>query len=378
MWRDRQFLHAVAVLIGTMVGVGVFGIPFVFSKAGFAIGLIFLIIIAGVTCILDLLFAEVVLRTHEKHQLVGYARMYLGPGAQRLMLFTSTLGIYGALLAYINVAGEFLHTLSSSFSSIPPAQYSAIFFVVASVGLLFRFRTMASVEFFMTGLCIAVVALIFALGMPHIRWPNLVSVTPEFWFWPYGVLLFAFGGITSIPFQREILRRREHDMVRAVLWAVGTVAVLYGVFAFTVVGVSGDVTTPDALSGLADILGTPIILLGSLFGVVAIGTSYLMLGTALIDVFRWDYGVKKVPAWLLTVVPPMMLFWSGLRSFIQVIGLVGAVAVGIESLVLVALYVRAKERGNRIPEFSFMLPRGALYGLAAFFLAGIGYALIMN
>ena len=42
--KNREFLHATSILIGTMVGVGIFGIPFAFAKAGFWVGLSFLVL----------------------------------------------------------------------------------------------------------------------------------------------------------------------------------------------------------------------------------------------------------------------------------------------------------------------------------------------
>ena len=62
-----------------------------------------------------------------------------------------------------------------------------------------------------------------------------------------------------------------------------------------------------------------------------------MLGVALDEVFRWDYGLKKGLSWLLVVVPPFLLFMAGLRTFIDVIGLAGSLAIGLILLILVLL-----------------------------------------
>lgn len=375
--RDSTFLHATAVLVGTMVGVGIFGIPFSFAKSGFIIGLGFALLAGFVTLLSNFMFAEIVLRTHGKHQLVGYADLYLGPLAKRAMLFTNTLGIYGALLIYINVVGEFLNNIFSSFSYIRPETYSVVFFLVCAFLLLFRFRTIAAVEFFMTGLFISIIFMIFGVGIPEMRLQNLSTITPQFWFLPYGVLLFAFGALTSIPLQREILGGKEHLFRTSILWAVGLVGILYILFAFTVVGVSGEVTSPDALSGLLDIFGVKIVVLGSAFGVLAIFTSFLMLGSALKNIFHLDYGIKKRPAWLLTILPPIALYFAGMRSFIRIMELVGAVAIGIESILIIFMYVRARRRGDRIPEFTLTVPRWLLCAMVVLFLAGIIYVIVV-
>ncbi len=372
---DKKFLHATAVLIGTMVGVGIFGIPFSFAKAGFWIGFGFLLLTGAMTVIFNLLFAEVVLRTEGKHQLVGYTDIYLGPFFKRVVLLTNLVGIYGALLAYIIIAGEFLKNIFSQFFYLSPLSYNVIFFFAASVLLPFGFRTIAWVEFFLTALFIGVVFIIFGAGAPQIQLANLATGESFFWFLPYGVLLFAFAGLTSIPIQREVLRGQEHQFKKSILLAVTLVGALYLLFAFTVVGVSGEVTTPDALSGLFEFLGEKVILLGSLFGVLAITTSYLMLGTALRDIFRLDYSIRRIPAVLLVVLPPFILFLGGLRMFIDVISLVGSVAIGLESIVLLFVFRKAKRDGSRVPEYTLHLPSWLVYLLILLFSLGIIYAI---
>ncbi len=373
---DKRFLHATAVLVGTMVGVGIFGIPFVFAKAGFFIGLAFLIFIALVTYFLNLLFTEVILRTDAPHQLTGYAGKYLGLTGKRLMLITSTLGIFGALLAYIIISGEFLNNIFSQITYIRPETFSIFFWIAVSGIMLLRFRTAAWIEFFMTGLFILIIVLIFGLGIQKIEIGNFLTFIPEFWFLPYGVLLFAFAGITSIPIQRQILGDKEHYLRPAITLAVILVSVLYLLFAITVVGVSGDITSPDALAGLFEYLGMPIIILGSFFGILAISTSYLMLSKALTDMFHFDYGLSKKWTWLLVTIPPFVLFLAGFRTFIDIINLVGSVAIGLEAIMIIFIFVRAKHKGDRIPEMSLQVPAWLLYFLSLVFAAGIIYAFI--
>src|SRR3989344_7749641 len=99
--EDKKFFYATAALVGTMVGVGVFGVPFSFAKAGFSVGFLFLLLTGFLTLIINMMFGEVVLRTKERHQTVGYAGLYLGPVWKGVMFFAMVLSIYAAMLAYI-------------------------------------------------------------------------------------------------------------------------------------------------------------------------------------------------------------------------------------------------------------------------------------
>ncbi len=374
--KNRQFLQATAILIGTMVGVGVFGIPFSFAKAGFWIGFLFLILVGLITLFLDFIYGEIVLRTHQPHQLVGYTQLYLGDIWKRVMFFSILLNTYAALLAYIIIAGEFLTNILSSVSYTSGGSLSVWFFTIVSVLILWGLRTIAWIELGLSFLFIIVIGLIFGFGFSEINFSNFSSINPELWFFPYGVMLFAFGGLSAIPIQRRILGERENLLKKSILTAVAFVGVLYLIFGFTVFGISGEATSPDAISGLVDFLGGKIIFLGSLFGVLAVSTSYLMLGTGLLQIFNLDYGFGRKLSWLLVILPPFALFLGGLRNFIDVIGLAGGVAIGLEAFVLIWVYVRAKYHGDRLPEYSLSIPVWFLYLIAAAFLGGIGYTFI--
>ncbi len=374
--KNSQFLRATSVSIGTMVGVGVFGIPFAFAKAGFWIGFLFLGLVSIVTIYLNYIYGEIILRTHQPHQMVGYTQRYLGNVWKRIIFFSFLLTTYAALLAYIIIAGEFMPNVLSSIFYTSSGTFSIWFFGIASMLVLLGIRAVAWVELFLAGMFILVIFLIFGFGIGSVNFDNYTTINPEFWFFPYGVLLFALSGLPAVPIQRQILGEQGKNFKQSMLLAVVTVAVLYFIFGFTVLGVSGEATSPDAISGLVDFLGGPIVFLGSLFGVLAVSTSFLMLGTALLEIFRLDYGLNRTWSWFLVVVPPLVLFLGGLRNFIDVIGLAGAIGVGLEAFILIFVYAKAKTHGDRIPEYSLKLPVWVLYLLAIVFAGGIGYTLL--
>ena len=376
--KNKNFLYATAVLVGTMVGVGVFGIPFAFSKAGFWVGFLFLIFAAFVTIFLDLMYGEIALRTHERHQITGYTAKYLGPWFKRLIFFSIALSLYSALLAYTVIIGDFLSNIFSPFFYASQASYSLTFFVIASFLILRGMKSISWLELSLVVLYISVVVSIFLVGLGKIEFSNFSGAQSEFWFLPYGVLLFAFAGFSAIPIQRGILTGQEKNLSKSILLAVILTGILYLLFAFTVLGISGSITTPDSISGLYEFLGGKIIFLGSLFGVLAVSTSFLMLGTAFMEVFRLDYKVSKKIAWLLVVGPPLILFLGGVRTFIDIISLAGSVAIGLEGIILTFVYIKSKSKGDRVPEYSMELPKFVYYLFIFMFLAGIVYALFIK
>lgn len=374
--RDRKFIQAVAVLVGTMVGAGIYGIPYVFSRAGFFIGMLWLVGLTAVLTLFNLLFGELTLSTAGHHQIPGYAKIWLGSWGRRLTTLVNVVSIYGALLAYLIILGEFANNILSQYIAVNPEVYAVILGIGWSLLWLARVRTMAAVESWLIVIYTGVIAFIAVVGVPHITLANLATGDAAFWFLPYGVVLFALSGMSAVPIQRTLLAGRERLMRPAIVWAMGLTAVLYSVFAFVVVGISGGATSPESLSGLYGLLGTPVIVVGSALGLLTVSTSFIALGTALWENFTLDYRIRPLTAWFLTLVPPLVLFWSGMRDFIDVIGLVGAIAGGLLGIVVLGSYLRSRRFRLRAPEYKVRIPSLAVWLLMVAFIAGMIYEMV--
>ncbi len=368
---SKKFYYAVAVLVSGTVGVGIFGVPFVFAKAGFLTGLLFLVGLAVVNLALNLAYGEIILRTDKAHQLVGYAEVYLGSFFKKLTFFTFVLSIYSALLAYIIVGGEFLANILSYKFFISADALSIIFFFIGAFVVAGGLKTISIADFLMMILYLAAVPLIAILGVGHFGLHNFSLWHKEFWFLPYGVVLFALTGMSSVVLQREVLDGRESTLKRAVIWGSLIPPILYLIFSFVVVGVSGDATSPDALSGLLIFLNPKVVLIGSIFGVLAIFTSFISLGRVLLESFQYDFKINKSLSWLLALCPPFLFFLFKIRNFINVIGLAGALALGIEAIIFIFIYGRVKKMGHRIPEYSLTLPKWFWYLAVTIFVVGV-------
>jgi hypothetical protein len=120
---------------------------------------------------------------------------------------------------------------------------------------------------------------------------------------------------------------------------------------------------------IAQIDGNPLL---------TISSSYVMLGTALYESFHIDYHVRPSLAWLLGIVPPILIFLSGLRNFIDVVGLVGAVSGGVQAVLLLAAYLRARRTRLRDAELRLRFPSIAVWVLMAFFAAGAVHELLIR
>jgi len=357
-------------MAGTVIGAGIFGLPYAVAKVGWGMGLVYLLVLGVLTLVVNLCYGEVVLRTREKCQMSGYAQKYLGRSGKTLITISLTLGIYGGLLAYTIGVGNFLYITLGTIIGGSAMLYSLIFWLIASVAIFRGLGSIAWIELTTVGLLICLAAGLGGISLPFINLDNLLTFSAKELFFPFGVFLFALGGASAVPVMREILGRSKDikSMFKANVWGLLIPILVYAVFITFVLGVSGADTTEQAIGGLARVLGPGVLVAGSLFGIIVMTTSFLANGFVLRELYRQDY---KLPAWVATLLAcgvPLLIFMLGLRDFVTVIGISGGILGGFQGILLVMMYYRARKLGNRQPEYFIKLPAllaGLIYILFA-------------
>ncbi len=346
----RKTILAVTTLIGTIIGAGVFGIPYVIMQSGLLVGLIHIIIIAALTMIITLYLGEIALRTKENYQLTGYAQKYLGTKGKLLMMASLAFGIYAAALAYLIGTSE-----SLSFLFFETTKYSLymgiLFWAFMTVITLFGIKALQEGEFFGV---IIILVLIIALSVFFANKIDVSNLTYQpildikDYFVPFGVILFAFLGYTTIPEVERILGKDKRGMKSAIIIATLISTIVYILFPIIVIGLKGQAT--PALATIA--LGKPFILLG----IITMLTSYLALSIALIDMFQFDYNQSKIKSWLYTSLIPLILFiimqLTNTANFTKVLGIGGVISGGLTSILIIFMANKAKYLGDRKPEYS--------------------------
>jgi amino acid permease len=197
-------------------------------------------------------------------------------------------------------------------------------------------------------------------------------------FVPFGVILFACSGTLAIPEMRQILKHREYLLKRAILTGVIFSSTIYALFALVVVAVTGQFTTEIATIGLGREIGPIILIIGNLFAVFTMSTSFLSCGLALRDMFRYDFKLARHWPWLLVVIGPLVLYAFGWRDFIQIIGFAGALGFGFEGFEYILTYWKARKYGNRHPEYALnkhLAVAMSIY-LVLIFFCSLGWVLV--
>lgn len=354
--KSLPFFEAVAILIGSIIGAGILGIPYAAAKAGWIIVVIYLVCLGTLLMGLNLMLGEVVVRTKRPLQIPGLAAKYLGRYGKTAVSFITLFGAYGALLAYIIGTGQILQALLGGIAG----QWSIVFWLFASLIVFFGLRLVQRLDMLLTlTIFVFLIALVF-ISAPQIHLPNLFSnISWQYLLLPYGVVLFALQGINAIPQAEAVLPAQQKQLKAAIIAGSLLPVVIYLIFFTTVLGVTGATTTSVASVGLGQRLGPAVVLIANLFALFTMGTCFVNTAVAVRKQFEWDYSMRPLPAWFLTVYIPLVVFVLGARDFIKTIDFLGAIFGGLNAIVIVAIYWQAKKKGD-LPARGFQLSHTTL------------------
>ena|SRR3989344_5544885 len=349
----NKALLPITTLVGTIMGAGFLGLPYVAQKSGIAIALFWLVIIGAGMAFIMLGLGEVILRTKQKHQLTGYAELYLGARGKKLMMFAMLIGIYAALLAYLLGESQSLSfILTGSFKQ--SITFGLIFWGCVSLATYKGINVVKKGEFFGVALVLVLLAGIIILAFPEIKPQNLETMNLQNWSVPIGLVLFSMLGYSALPEARQLQGKNASKLRRSIIISYIIAVIFYALFIITIVGALGE-NTPE-IATLA--LGRWF----AVIGVITMLTAYLALATALIDMFRYDYGWKKNQAWAITSAIPLMLFAAvsitKIATFTTILELGGLISGGLSLVMILLMMQKAKQKGNRKPEYTVPIIKG--------------------
>lgn len=372
--ESRKIFKASFVLFGTIVGAGIFGLPYIVQRAGFLPGIFWMVALAAAVTLTHLLYGEVVMATPGEHRLLGHVKIYLGPWAQRVEMVASILGLFGACLAYLILGGLFISKIFEAFgvgvSDVSGALALSLFGLAAA---WFGTKFISGVDFWLTLVELGSFILLSVVALTALKSEFLMTINPTEALLPYGIVLFAYGGLTAISEVRAIVGGNARAVRKSIVAGTLMAAGLTILFATSVVGALGPDTTQEAIGGLNAKFGGVLPLIGAIAGFFAILTSYIVFSRYLKSQFQKDLRWPKPAAIAGAVAVPLMLFLIGVRSFGQVLELVGAVLIGLEGVFVAWMYLRVRKK---YPDRTLRVPRVFVYALMGVYLAGMAYTVL--
>lgn len=366
----RKYIYPVATLSGAIIGVGFFALPYTAMKAGALPMLFYFLILTCLVVFIHSIFSEISLKTPDFKRLPGFVEYHLGKWPGKISLISNMAGYFALLLVYLVVGSNFLTNIFSPVFGASQAFYAIIYVLAAGIIIFFGIKIISKVE--LAVICFLLVALliIFAAGSHEIKIQNILSAGPSSKIWdlflPYGAVLFSLWGAGIIPEVEEMLRGNKKIIKKVIVAGILIPAVVYIIFTFGVLSISGSQTTEIAFLGLKDFLGPKVIILGFILGAITTFVGFVISGLTLRKILNYDLGVKKLHAFLITCSVPLILFLLGLNSFVQLVSFIGGVLLGIDGIFILLMYKKIGGKNIVVYPLSLIFLLGIIYEIYYF------------
>ncbi len=371
----KEVLLPASVLASTIIGAGVFSLPFVFSLAGWGTGILYLVAGAGVFYLVHKMYADIILRSKKKYKFVGYARFYLGETAAGAAVLATGLGAILTLTVYLILGARFLNII---FPSLPESAGWWIGWVLGSLAIYLKIGKMARLEFLITAGMFLAIALVFFLGME--QGPNKIfdrpMVNPLLILLPFGPVLFSLSGRSAIPAVIEYSNGKEtlKKINRVIGIGSAMPAAVYLLFTVGMIGLL-ETTTSDSIKGITS-MPRMMAMIVSVFGILSIMSSYIVVGLSIKQIAEDDLQFSKVFSFAAAVAAPMILLYAGLNNFFQTVTIAGGVFLAAESIIIILIWQKLNKTGVPARLFEKKMPPAAVNLLTGIFILGIIYTLV--
>ncbi|MBM3255986.1 MAG: hypothetical protein FJZ04_00750 [Candidatus Moranbacteria bacterium] len=374
MKKYLPFLEAFATIVGTVIGLGIFAIPFAAKGAGVAPTVALIVFVAAMSALVSFLFAEIVIFDKREECIVSYARRYLGSWMGWAEAVSVIFGYTGTILAYVLAVAIFSKELIPFNGTY---FWPIILFYSGVSGLILLFRkpkNLGNLEIALAGLMCAAFLFISWKSVPYWKplendWSKLAV--------PYGVVWFSMTGGSAIPLAVRILARKGREVFSVISLAYLFIAFITIAFFVAALKIGGDGIGPDPFVAMGEKMGRWVLYAGTLIGILAVVTSHWTLAAYFKNILNEDLGINPIFSWFLVVFLPIILITLGISNFVSVVGLVGLVAGTFDALLLMAIYKRVFRRKNALPRIlPFRVP-GVVIWTAFLLLVGAALSSIL-
>ncbi|MDI6821246.1 MAG: aromatic amino acid transport family protein [Patescibacteria group bacterium] len=355
---------ATGLLAGTIIGAGIFSLPYVFSRLGILCGVFYLLFFTLVYFVIHKMYAELAETCEHNHQFIYFIKTYLPKFLSKIASFSVLGGLIFVLTVYLILAPTFFETAFG-------ISHSVSFFIFWLFGSLFIFAKLnwmgwaeiaGTISVALIVLIIVIVSFDSPLKTPLFQKLDLTAI-----FLPFGPLLFSLAGRTAVSKVVEEHRKIKKEgsnfsLKKVIFWGTFIPAIIYFVFIIGVLKLNPQVS-PESLNSLGSLSPFLISLLG-IMGIITLWTSYFMIGINVKDILTLDLKISRLLAAFITLAVPPFLYFLGIRDFLSAVAFAGSVFVALEALFVIMMWRKA------FPQNPWRFVSWPLYLV---FVAAIGY-----
>ena len=345
-----NFLEATGIIVGHGVGAGILSVPYLASHNSFRETVFILIFAYLVALVLHLIIAEL---------------SYNNNGAQFVKCFDSEL-FAGKIKTVLTWTAFILLGVSvivnvSAFLTGAAAVFAQWFGLPDFVGILIFYVLGAGVVFVgmkLVGICekYAVIAMVIVMGVIFVA--TLMRGTealPTGWrgfnnaLALFGMISFSLSAVMSTP---QVVKGLGGDKKRIrssiALGLAVNASLIFLITLTTLLGTGGDVSEEGAFVDLARRFGGWVAVVGYVFTLLALATSFWANTLNLRDIVSEQTGWGRRLSWLIASLPCLVLAMLGLDSFVGFTRFASIIQV-ITGIGLIVAYNCSRRRVGKSP-----------------------------
>ncbi len=344
------FFEATSIIVGHGVGSGILSVPFLASRNRWYDILWIILLVYGINLVMHFMIAEL---------------SYNNGGAQFIKCFEKELFVgrmkKAATWFAFGLLGFSVVVNVSGFIAGASAVFEAWFGLPSAAGMLLFYVLAASVVYIgmkLVGICekIAVFCMVGDIGILFIA--TLISdvsplpasfVSASNLLALYSMVSFSLSAVMSVPQVVKGLNGDRNQIMGSIAAGTGiNVGLILLITFMTLLGAGSGVTENGALVDLSLHLGGWVSIIGYIFSLLALATSFWANTLNLRDIVneQTGWGVKK--SWLAASLPCLVIALIGVESFVGFTRLAGVVQVLTGIGIIIAYNRSRKHEGSSL------------------------------
>lgn len=342
------FMEASSIIVGHGVGSGILAVPFLASRNRWQDFLWIVLAAYLINLVLHFMIAEL---------------SYNNNGAQFIKcfekeLFTGKLKNLAAWIAFgflgfsvlVNVSG-FIAGAAAVFSawfSLPPALGMVLYYVLAASVVYIGMKFVGICEKIAVFSMVGVIGVLFIatllsdispLPCTFIAGSNVLAL--------YSMVAFSLSAVMSVPQAVKGLNGDRKKIQGSIALGTGINVVLILLITFmTLLGAGESISENGALVDLSLHLGGWVSIVGYVFSLLALSTSFWANTLNLRDIVHEQTKWIKQISWLVSTLPCLFIALLGVQSFVGFTRLAGVVQI-LTGVGIIIAYNRSRKRTGR-------------------------------
>jgi hypothetical protein len=247
------------------------------------------------------------------------------------------------LAAYIAGGAEVLAAFG-----ISPLIAKLIFYVVSAAIVFFGLKILGVSESISVSVIIGIVLVLAAASLFHLKNPLVLAaggVSDALAF--FGMAMFSLVAIFSIPQAVEGLDGNPVKIKKAIVLGLGLNCAFMVIIMLCALASSKELT-PLAMIGWSEGIGLWAKILGSVFTLLAMLTTYWSISLALSDVLEEQMKWNRRICWVLATVPSLLLVVFNFGSFLELMRTAGGLIAILIAILVVPAYRRCRKECGKL------------------------------